>query len=156
MVKTDTNMPTFSSLPEHGKEWGTLMHGLRIIRSSKPKFYQGCDLIGGLLSLHISNTPQSSVPSKRAIPCKFLPPSLRTKTSKKFRRVSYDPFSYFIYWPRNLINYEKGAGYRSWNQYFRILHKILVKLDQKYVVYNALLPETDVSLIKTNAQLLLF
>ena len=31
-------------------------------------------MIGGLLSLHISNTPQSSVPSKRAIPCKFLPP----------------------------------------------------------------------------------
>ena len=72
----------------------------------------------------------------------------RTKTTKKFRRTSYDSFSCLIYWPQNLINYEKGAGYRSWNQYFRILHKILVKLDQKYVVYNALLPETDTSLIK--------
>ena len=79
---------------------------------------------------------------------KSLHPALRTKTTKKFRRSSYNSFSCFIYRPWNLINYEKGAGCRSWNQYFRILHKILVKLDQKYVVYNALLPETDDSLIK--------
>ena len=46
------------------------------------------------------------------------------------------------------MNYEKGADYCSYNWHFRILHKILKKLDPKKVVYSALLPVTDDSLTK--------
>ena len=49
---------------------------------------------------------------------------LRFKTTKKFRRPFYESFTYSMYWPRNLINYKKGAGYRSQKWHFQFLHTI--------------------------------